>query len=769
MLKVLLSTLCLLALSLPAMAQGTISGIVTVEGGDTPIGMAHVAAFSADSNHPVADAQSGPDGGYVLDVPFGEYLVLAAAERFYPEWYNNVPHREDATAVTVTEDHNPDGIDFSLAPFQQEGGEISGRIIEEGTDHGIPMAHVVARRIEGEPFERSTLSGWEGGYHIAHLPPGPYVVSAEKWGWNGGSYPETLMVVNNSFENIDIYLTPGGEDLGSISGVITDAASGEPIAGAHVVARSGNHFERAVDSDDFGNYTIEGLFPGVYHVSAHKQGYVPGEYPEPVPVEGNDVTGIDIALHVFVPTGIMGMVTDAGSGEPIAGARVDAVSIDDHRTHRFAMTGEDGAYVLEVPPGEYHVEAHAWGYVPQTYPENVIVPEDGFVDGINFALAVINFGSISGNVSDAEGNPVAGAVVRARTQDGFFRRHAVTDESGAYTLAEILPGTYIIHAFKFGYAPGSYPDPVVVGDGEDVTDIDIVLEADVPPFDGYISGTVTDEDTGEPIAEAMVLGIGFGGNDRHHWHFRRAFTGDDGTYTLEYLPDVEFRVFAVHHEYYGEFYDNVRRFWEATPVTPDADGINFAMEPRSDGLRSISGMISLQNQELPGEGFVYASVDGEIVDLTVTDIDGFYSFNDLDIGQYEISAFTVMGEGELGYIADVTDGDLEGADILLDPTSVDDGEILPIESALSQNYPNPFNAGTMIAFDVSQTADIELAVYNVIGQKVVTLVNGLYQPGSYQAVWDGFDSNRQPAASGIYYYKLAIGDRTEAKRMTLLK
>ena len=364
------------------------------------------------------------------------------------------------------------------------------------------------------------------------------------------------------------------------------------------------------------------------------------------------------------------------------------------------------------------------------------------------------------------------AVVTARMLDGFFRRHTRTDENGAYTLAEMIPGEYNVHAFKRGYDPGMYPEPVVVEDGQDVTGIDIILEPFTPPFDGFISGVVTDDATAEPIADAIVVAFGLDNSPpwRHRWVVRRTFTSEDGTYAFEYLPEIPFKLFSWAPEYIGEFYDDVQTFHEATPVTPDAENIDFALAPRTVGMRNIAGRITLDGGQPGVESIVYASVDGEIIDVSIADLDGYYSLSDLEIGIYDISAFSVYGEGELGYPADVTFHDLYGADIVLSPTETDeDIEPLPTRNSLSQNYPNPFNARTTISFALMQSADVTLEVFNIVGQKVTVLADDLYQAGHHDIIWDGRDSGGQPVASGVYYYRLTAGDYSETNRMTLLK
>ncbi len=751
--------------------HGTISGTILAESddGNIPLPSAMVVAFPADSGHPAGSAITNEEGVYTIEIPFGDYHVRAGAEHFIPEWYDDVRHRGEAAPVPVTEDHNAGDINFILAGFQQ-GGVISGRIIEEGTDHGIPMAHVTAARIGDDPFERTVLSLWNGSYIIPQLPPGDYVVSATKAGWSEGIYPETLPVDGNVFEHINIHLERLDGGHGSISGQITDSESDEVIGGAMVVARGSDHWNRHIAwSGDNGGYSIEGLPPDTYHVVAHKEGYFPNEYPEGVVVNDEDIAGIDIALSPMVETGFSGTVTDASDGEPIGGAYIIAVNVDHHRIHGRAETGDGGSYLLVVPPGEYSVRAVHHGYLPEDYPEHVFVGEDGFTENIDFVLTAIEFGSIAGTVTDTEGNPIPMAVVAARRLDGFFQRHIRTDENGDYIFNEVIPGQYRVRAFKRGFSPGMYPETVVVEDGQDVTGIDIVLETFTPPFDGFISGTVTDDVSGEPI-NAIIVAFGFDDRPWHdRWVVRRTFTSDDGSYAFQYLPEIPFKLFSQAPEHVGEFYDNVQTFHEATPVIPDAENIDFALAPQILGIRNIAGSITLDGE--PGvESIVYATIDDEIVYTAIADPDGYYSLNDLEIGTYEISAFSIFGEGELGYPADVTFDDLSGADITLSPTDLDeDAGLLPTRNTLSQNYPNPFNAQTVISFALVEPADVTLEVFNIVGQKVTVLADGYRRAGSHDVVWDGRDSSGRTVASGIYYYRLKAGDHSETNRMTLLK
>jgi len=91
-------------------------------------------------------------------------------------------------------------------------------------------------------------------------------------------------------------------------------------------------------------------------------------------------------------------------------------------------------------------------------------------------------------------------------------------------------------------------------------------------------------------------------------------------------------------------------------------------------------------------------------------------------------------------------------------------EIVANEFALHQNYPNPFNPETTIKFSVPSTQDVNLSVYNMLGQKVVTLFSGELQGGSHIARWYAGD-----IASGVYIYKLSSSNKTITQKMLLLK
>jgi hypothetical protein len=89
---------------------------------------------------------------------------------------------------------------------------------------------------------------------------------------------------------------------------------------------------------------------------------------------------------------------------------------------------------------------------------------------------------------------------------------------------------------------------------------------------------------------------------------------------------------------------------------------------------------------------------------------------------------------------------------------------VPESFSLSQNYPNPFNPTTNIKFQIAKSGFVKMIVYNALGKEIKNLVNQQLQPGTYEA---DFDAGNLP--SGVYYYKLELGEFTQTKKMVLVK
>ncbi|PKN71906.1 MAG: gingipain R [Candidatus Cloacimonetes bacterium HGW-Cloacimonetes-3] len=94
---------------------------------------------------------------------------------------------------------------------------------------------------------------------------------------------------------------------------------------------------------------------------------------------------------------------------------------------------------------------------------------------------------------------------------------------------------------------------------------------------------------------------------------------------------------------------------------------------------------------------------------------------------------------------------------------------IPIPNALMQNYPNPFNPSTTIKYSLAVDTFASIDIYNVKGQKVRRLINGIQRSGTHTVLWDGRDDSGRSVASGIYNYRLTLNKQKIERRMLLLK
>jgi len=101
--------------------------------------------------------------------------------------------------------------------------------------------------------------------------------------------------------------------------------------------------------------------------------------------------------------------------------------------------------------------------------------------------------------------------------------------------------------------------------------------------------------------------------------------------------------------------------------------------------------------------------------------------------------------------------------------SIDEGGSIPFAYALDQNFPNPFNATTNISFGLAESGPVRIEIYDILGQKVKTLVADDLQPGPHYVVWNGNNNDGKQVSSGCYFYILTAKDFRQSKQMLLLK
>jgi hypothetical protein len=133
---------------------------------------------------------------------------------------------------------------------------------------------------------------------------------------------------------------------------------------------------------------------------------------------------------------------------------------------------------------------------------------------------------------------------------------------------------------------------------------------------------------------------------------------------------------------------------------------------------------------------------------------------------------------EFLYVGEPHTDDYEG-DVRVDEITlleVDDDESVgethgqrPEGFWLSQNHPNPFNPSTTIDYELGSRSNVSITIYNVMGEQVKLLIDEIVPRGSHSVNWDGTDANSADVSTGVYFYRVEIGDYTESRKMMLLK
>ncbi len=88
---------------------------------------------------------------------------------------------------------------------------------------------------------------------------------------------------------------------------------------------------------------------------------------------------------------------------------------------------------------------------------------------------------------------------------------------------------------------------------------------------------------------------------------------------------------------------------------------------------------------------------------------------------------------------------------------------------LYQNYPNPFNPATTIRYSIPKSERVTITVYNILGQKIRTLISQKQSVGDHQVIWDGRDDGGHEVASGVFIYQLRAGEYVDVKKMVLMR
>lgn len=405
-------------------------------------------------------------------------------------------------------------------------GQVAGVVTDSSTSNPIGGALVTVTDTTTSSTAttpphpvRLAITDPTGGYSVDGLPAGTYLVTISKYGYTSGTLDITITA--GATANGDIALTPAPVSAGTVSGTVTEQnsdGSTSPLAGVFVVLYSptavgtpmatpptaigpgkstvtlfsvppGFHEYYAYTASD-GTYTINGVPAGPYTAYAIRPGFQSSN--QSITVTANQTTTANFTLTLLaVTTGtITGQVTDASTGNPIAGANVTAViygptpvtgsggssgssgssttpppptvALPNVQSSFLLSTTTDsnGDYTLTVPTATAAVACNAAGYIPQVQAVTVAA---GATVTANFSMAAIpnTTVTLSGVVSETVSgttSPVSGATVTLTGASGILdpavgsatkTYTATTDANGNYSFT-VPAGYYLLSASATG-------------------------------------------------------------------------------------------------------------------------------------------------------------------------------------------------------------------------------------------------------------------------------------------------------------------------------
>ncbi len=778
--------------------SGAIAGTVTDEGTGEPVVRAKVRAIHVGKIPWAAVAQTDSFGNYLLkNLVAGYYVVMTQSKGFITEFYDNVEFMRLATPVEVTNADTIEEINFAL----KHGAVLEGTVTSE--DEGVPLAgaHVQAQLVVNPAVRFHAVADSIGQFSLAGVPSGSYILSASKAGfakeyYDNASDPKSAKILavtaGDTLEDLDFTL--GAKS--AVSGQVLSAADGSPLAGASVFVyrlspRPMRHWFRHTKTDKNGNYTLP-VPAGNYIVGASAKGfglqYFDGvtKMTDATPVavvEDQHTTGIDFSLKKL--GSFSGIVTDQNSGQPIAGARIMAFSEVWHGKPYAAKTKEDGTFEIpNVRPGIYVLVAKGKDYLPEYFEEATRLKDAKLVsigmgeaiDGINFTLS--RGAILTGTVAEEEsGAPIPAALIVAKKIGSPLDYEALSRQDGSYQLSGLLPGKYIVRAMARGYQKEFYLNQakrdsatvLELAADDSLGGIDFSLNA-VTQEAGGITGMIFSAVDSLPVEGAWVMAF-----PKRKSAPYVTVTGPDGSYSFSNLPSGSYFVLAWAKGFLGKFFDDVRDWKKATPVEVDApnvvDNISFYLNPVAEGAYSIAGRVLSHNGNQPlDHAFVYAHGRTGASGFAVTDENGNYQIAGIPAGHYRIFAVrpgfwqqvadstsendsldVSVGSGESVASANIT-----MTEVGFTAVNESEGNLLPAAFALHQNYPNPFNPETQIAYELPQSGLVTVNIYNMLGQKVRTLIDKNQAAGVHVVRWAGMNDAGGQVASGVYLIQIQV-------------
>ncbi|HCJ09660.1 MAG TPA: hypothetical protein DHW14_00640 [Clostridiales bacterium] len=447
---------------------------ITVLDQDTGLPLAGAEVVIRDTDGTiVATLLTAADGLAAAELGPGEYTAVARARFYAPATVGFTVAAGQTTVFTMELDP---GFGF-----------IRGTVLSAETGEPLAEASVRFFDADGVPVAE-VLSDPQGEFCSGPLASGSHFVVARRDGFADA----VLSVVVTVGETRAVELRLGSLP-GRVSGTVTDAATGEPLAGANVRLLYRTLIPiGTVVTEPGGRYLFDTLQPGSYSLVFRAPGYQARVIGLTIRGPGQGVV-VDAGLEK-PPSGVKGRVVAADTGRPIPGAAV-LVALSGSEPVVVVRADAEGYYVVTgLAPRPYLLTASAVGRADQV---RGAAPGPGETATVDFALWP-SAGAVKGQVTDAEtGEPVAGAAVSILTADNLRVAEVATSSRGVYRTPGLSPGRYFLVFSGPGYAARSRSVTAEAG-------AETVVDAALEPDPGVVEGCVTDARTGEPLVAEIA-------------------------------------------------------------------------------------------------------------------------------------------------------------------------------------------------------------------------------------------------------------------------
>jgi hypothetical protein len=529
----------------------------------------------------------------------------------------------------------------------------------------------------------------------------------------------------------------------------------------------------AVTTDEYGDYFME-VPAGYYDMEAWAPGYSPEM--DWVEVYPNEYTWVEFWLHQEndYNTLVHGYVHDV-DGNPLSFANVNANYLYDDWESEGTFTNEDGYYELYLRDDAYRITAGAEGFWVSAY-DSIYVGGDSL--WLDFMLSPVGEfdGGWQGNINLVGDHQPQMIYLAIMSED--YQVFRILDEPGPQEV-ELVNGNYHILAGADGYREVLIMNAINIQNNVVNFDIHLVQDGLLLPPQIDFAGDVPN-DQGRQMR--LVWNPGVPGDWGYFEFFSIWRQVNEAPMVLwDFVTTVPWHGMESYSAVVPTLGDSTDMgiYWSTFRVTGHTENPNEFYDSAPVSGYSIDNL----HPGAPGGVQAFTGEEGILLtwDSSIDEDFGYHRIyrhdtdsSDPAIQFTTVDTFYVDGVAEGNYEYWITAVDLNGNEsdpsiIVTVTLAVDNGLAVPIEFALQQNYPNPFNPSTQIQYALPTDANVSIAIYDLMGRQIRTLVNQQVSAGYHSVMWNATSDMGSPVSAGVYIYTITANDFRDVKKMILLK